>query len=272
MRRRQTIPGFGLVLVLPFAAALAAQTPTPQPRNPLISIWYRGTPAGHPRADDLAVIRALGFGGVTWPADQTKGLEAFKVLAAAAGLEASVVAHAMPLTPDAAIPRGDRLDLRLTTANTDAMSALVWRAVARGTRVVAFDAGAPAGAGLEEADRSLRPWTKRAIEIARQLTTNRRLFATLQPGPGLIVTPDGSPALDLVLLDADRSWLCIATNVSGKTVTADVRFPAGVPYAIWMDLLDGSTLAMLGEPAGPLWSLSLPPFAAKLYTIDKKLK
>jgi hypothetical protein len=39
-----------------------------------------------------------------------------------------------------------------------------------------------------------------------------------------------------------------------------------------MDLLDGSTLAMIGEPAGPLWKLSMPPHSARLYTIDKKLK
>lgn len=266
--------GLAVALVLAAVSATGAtQTPaTEPPRYPLVSIWYRGTPAGNPRADDLAVIRALGFGGVTWPSEQRKGVDAFKVLAAAAGLDASVMERSEPLAPEAPVSPGGRLDVKLTPANSDALSPLVWRAVARGKRTIGFDAGAAAGAGLEESDRTLKPWTKRAIDIARQLTTNRRLFATLRPGPGLIVTPDRSPALDVVLLDADRSWLCIATNVSHHAVEADVRFPAGVPYAIWMDLLDGSTLAMLGEPAGPLWSLSLPPFTARLYTIDKKLK
>ena len=266
--------GLGLLLLAAAAVAVSAnQTPAPdRPRVPHVSIWYRGTPAGTPRADDLAVIRALGFGGVTWPADLRAGLETFKTLAAAAGLEASVVAQAAPFAPDAAIPPGDRFDLRLTAANTEAISPIAWRAVSRGTRVIGFDAGAATGSGLEEADRSLKVWARRARDISRQLTTNRRLFATLKPAPGVVVAPDRSPALEVVLLDADRSWLCFATNVSGRTVTADVRFPAGVPYAIWMDLLDGTTLAMLSEPAGPLWSLSLPPFTAKLYTIDKKLK
>ena len=55
---------------------LIAQT-TPPPmasESPSVSVWYRGDPAGTPRQDDLAVIRALGFPRVTWPAQHAAGL------------------------------------------------------------------------------------------------------------------------------------------------------------------------------------------------------
>ena len=45
-----------LCLPLPVSAA-----------EPVVAVWYRGAPAGTPRQDDLAVIRALGFNGVVWP-------------------------------------------------------------------------------------------------------------------------------------------------------------------------------------------------------------
>jgi hypothetical protein len=45
------------------AAALLfmAQDAAPPPAKLLVSVWYRGTPAGTPVPADLAVIRALGF-------------------------------------------------------------------------------------------------------------------------------------------------------------------------------------------------------------------
>ena len=78
------------IFLVAISAMLAAQAPAPQPVTPLVSIWYRGTPAGNPRADDLSVIRALGFGGVTWPADQTKGLVRSRIGAPTPSLDATV--------------------------------------------------------------------------------------------------------------------------------------------------------------------------------------
>ncbi len=55
-------------------------------------------------------------------------------------------------------------------------------------------------------------------------------------------------------------------------MTATVRLPAGAPYAIWLNLLDATTLAMNGEAAGPRWNLRLEPGAARVYIIDKVMK
>jgi hypothetical protein len=74
------------------------------------------------------------------------------------------------------------------------------------------------------------------------------------------------------MLDADRSWVLIATNTSGAAVTASVRLPTGAPYAIWADLLDNSSLAMAGEAAGPRWNLKIDAHVARVYIIDKKTK
>ena len=53
--------------------------------DPVVAVWYRGTPAGTPRQEELAVIRALGFGGIAWPAAQTSTLAALKMMAEKAG-------------------------------------------------------------------------------------------------------------------------------------------------------------------------------------------
>src|SRR4029453_18620254 len=145
-------------------------------------------------------------------------------------------------------------------------------AIAHGARVLTFDSGSATGAGLENPDRSVKPWVTAAQGLARQFSANNRLIQALRPGPGLIMVPDTVPARDVVMLDADRSWVLIATNTSNAGVTATVRLPAGTPYAIWADLLDNSSLAMAGELAGPRWSLKMDPHVARVYIIDKKQK
>jgi hypothetical protein len=254
-----------LIAVLVFAApALAAE--------PVVGVWYRGTPVGTPKQEELAVIRALGFGAVTWPASQKAGLEAFKAMAAAAGLQATVAAQPKPVTPASLLKPSERLDLIVTPQNADALTALTWRAIARGARTIMFDSGAPQGAGLENPDRSLKPWVRKAIDVARQFSANSRLIQSLKPGPGVIVTPDLTPALDVVMIDAGRGWVLIATNTSPDPVTASVRLPVGTAYAIWVDLLDATTLAMNGEAVGPRWSLKMAPQTARVYVIDKVMK
>jgi len=165
------------------------------------------------------------------------------------------------------------------------LAPLAWRAVAHGARAIAFDAGSLQGAGLNASDGSLKPWVRDAIGVARQLTANSRLVDVLTPGPGVIVAPgagaDPGPAtgvpgvtqaLDVVLLDGDRSWVLVATNLSNAPVRATVRLPAGAPYAIWVSWLDGSTLAMAGEPAGPRWTLQMDASGVRVYLIDKATK
>lgn len=259
--RRVVVLAFFLLSFIPAAAT-----------DPVVSVWYRGTPAGTPTQEELAVIRALGFGGVTWPAAQTKGVESLKTMAAAVGLKVSIANPPPPVSPQSLLTRADRVDVTVTPDNADAVTPLAWRAVAHGARAIAFDSGSAQGAGLENPDRSLRPWVRSAIEVARQFDANKRLIDILRPGPGVIVTPDLSPSLDVVLLDADRSWALIATNTSNAPVAATVRLPAGTAYAIWLDLLDATTLAMNGEAAGPRWNLKMEPRSARVYIIDKIMK
>jgi hypothetical protein len=64
----------------------------------------------------------------------------------------------------------------------------------------------------------------------------------------------------------------ISTNLSAWAAHAVARLPAGVPYALWLNLLDASTMAMLSDPKGPRWTFDLAPWAAKVYVIDKDLK
>jgi hypothetical protein len=261
-------------LLGPIAGALVALLVSAQAAptvavDPVVSVWYRGTPAGTPKQEELAVIRALGFGGVTWPASQTANVETLKTMAASAGLQVTVANAPKPVTPVSLLTPSERVDLIVTPQNADALTALAWRAVAHGARALAFDSGSARGAGLENADRSLKPWVRAAIDVARQFAANTRFIEALRPGPGLIITPDSAPALDVVMLDADRSWVVIATNTSGDPVTATVRLPTGAPYAIWLNLLDATMLAMNGEAAGPRWNLKLEPRSARVYLIDK---
>jgi hypothetical protein len=240
--------------------------------DPLVTVWYRGTPIGTPRQDELAVIRAIGFNSITWPASQTSTLDALKVMAESAGLKVLVADAPKPATADSVLTAGDRVDFVVTPQNAATLTPMVWRAIAHGARVIGFDSGSRVGAGLENPDRSLKAWVSAAQAVARQFSANNRLIQVLKPGPGLIMTPASVPGLDIVMLDADRSWVLIATNTSGAAVTASVRLPAGAPYAIWADLLDNSSLAMAGEAAGPRWNLKIDAHVARVYIVDKKPK
>lgn len=255
-----------IVLLLFFAAPAWAA-------DPVIGVWYRGTPAGTPRQEELSVIRALGFNGVTWPASQTSGVAALRQMAAIAGLQVTVAVPPKGATPASALLPAPRLDLIVTPQNADAVTAIAWRAIAHGARTLMFDSGSPTGAGLENPDRSLKPWVRAAIGVARQFEANSRLILALGTGPGVVLTPDRKPDLDVVLLDADRSWALIISNTSAAPVETVLRLPPGTPYAIWFDMLDATTLAMNGsEAAGPKWTLRTAPYTARVYVIDKVRK
>jgi hypothetical protein len=236
-------------------------------------VWYRGNPAGTPRQSDLGAIRALGFTGVTWPRSSAAGIDELIRLAGLVGLKVLIAdGPPAPIDGRSALRPPARVDIAVSLATPGMISALAWRAVAHGGRTIAFDGGAKAGAGLELADGSLKPWARAAINVSRQLTANANLANTMRPGPGLIFTPAPPPSLDVVLLDADRSWVIVATNTSSSPITSRVRLPAGTPYALWVSWLEGSPLAMISEPAGPRWMLSMEPRSARVYIIDKQMK
>jgi len=258
-------------------AAVNAQIPapppsTPAPGEPIVSVWYRGNPAGTPRQSDLGAIRALGFNGVTWPKSAAAQEAEVRRLADLVGLVVEVIDKPKLAGPTSALSPGSRIDIVVGSSDGIQIPALAWRAIAHGARTVAFDSGATVGAGLDQQDGSLRPWARAAIAIARQLTGNSRLVRILKPGPGILLSPPNAPALDVVMLDGDRSWVVVATNVSLDTLTTSARLPAGAPYAVWVSWADGATLAMVDEPAGPRWNFQIGPGAARVYLIDKVLK
>jgi hypothetical protein len=254
------------------ALSLLAAAAVPAPPDPTVTVWYRGTPAGTPSPEELAVIRAVGFSSITWPASQKTGIEKLKAMAATAGLQVLIADPPKPATAESVQKPGERVDIVATPQNVPALTALAWRAIAHGARVIAFDSGSATGAGLENFDRSLRAWVPAARDLARQFQANSRLVQALRPGPGLIMTPESVPGLDVVMLDADRSWVLVATNASNAPVAASLRLPTGTPYALWADLLDNSTLAMAGEAAGPRWNLKMEPYLTRVYIIDKRMK
>ena len=76
----------------------------------------------------------------------------------------------------------------------------------------------------------------------------------------------------MILLEAPKSWVLVATNGSKDRVRPVVHLPSGIPYALWLNLLDASSMAMLEQPRGPQWTTDLELYAVRIYVIDKTLK
>ena len=254
------------------AGGLAAQAP---PAEPVVSVWYRGTPAGVPSADDLAAIRAHGFTGITWPASQTERLADLKRLAAEIGLNVAIQRAPVHLTPAAAAKPPDRVDVVVSRLKPAEIPALVWRAVAHGARTIAFDpgvstgGGVSAGSGLTDTRGTPQPWVAPAAALARNLTFNGRLFASVTPGPPVSIQSPAPPGVDVVLLEAPRVWVLVSTNTSVVPVATAAELPPSVAPALWTSLLDGSNMSMLSRKVGPRWSFELGPGEAAVWTIDK---
>ena len=93
------------------ASALSVSATTAFAAEPVVSVWYRGNPAGTPRQGDIGAIRALGFNGVTWPRGDEKSLVELQRLAAAVGLKVIVSDVPVPLTAQSALTPSDRVDI-----------------------------------------------------------------------------------------------------------------------------------------------------------------
>lgn len=244
-------------LVAILVLALAAQPrPVVEPR---LSLLYRGTPEGSARAVDIEAVRALGFSALTWPHGGSARTD--ELIRLADALRLKVLLSDSPSVELATID-ADRV-------RPEAMWPLAWRAIARGTRFVSIDPGR--NAAIDRLATQPPRWASAVAGIERQLRANGLLFAQSHPGPSVVV--DRPPVgIDVMLLDAGRSWVVAATNASARSSRVVAHLPPAVPYAMWVDLLDGSTMAMLDEPAGPRWAFDLGPWGVKLYVIDKSLK
>ena len=239
--------------------------------EPVVSVWYRGSPPGQPRQDDLAVIKALGFTNITWPSVSTGGVSDLRRMADLVGVTVQIRPEPQPLNAASALRPRPIVDVPTSDGAQD-MPALVWRAVAHGARVICFDPGPADGSGLESATGRQAPWVQTARSIARQLTFNAKLFNDIRSGPAVTVLGPASPVLDVVLMQDERSWVLFATNASRGRVKAIARLPSIVPAAMWVNMLDGSQMSMLSQPVGPRWDLDLEPGGARVYVISKTEK
>jgi hypothetical protein len=235
--------------------------------EPLVSVWYRGTPAGTPRLDDLAAIKAAGFGAITWPSGDARTVAEVSRLAETVGL--TVV-----IQPDgrSALAIEGRLTVDVSRIPAAGIPAIAWRGVADGIRTISFDPGPVRGPGLDKPTGNRRDWVAPAVAVARQLSANARLIAELRraTSPEFFSAPPAS--LDVRLLEGSRAWVIVATNTGRGKVHAEVALPRGVPYAIWVSLVDASTIAMLDRPAGARWQFDVEAGAARVYVIDKTVK
>ncbi|HYN10259.1 MAG TPA: hypothetical protein VES67_22930 [Vicinamibacterales bacterium] len=256
---------------LAVAALLADGRPTTPwaPAEPVVSVWYRGSPAGTPREDDLAAIRAQGFTGVTWPASQPSGAGDLLKMAVRIGLGVSIHAAPVHLTPPAALTPPERIDIVVSRVTPGQIPALVWRAVGRGARAIAFDPEAASGTGLTDASGRPRPWVAPAAAIARNLTFNARLFYDVRAGPSVALQAPTPAGVDVVLLETARAWVLVSTNTSAVSIKGVVDLPPAVAPALWTSLLDGADMSMLSRPSGPQWTFRLGPGEAGVWAIDK---
>jgi len=254
-----------LIATCQWFGAGCSSGPPPAPAQPSVGIWYRGQPAGTPHLDDLAVMRALDFSSVTWPASSTQNLDELRRQAKVVNLPVITRDRPVPLTAASALAPGEQVDVPVSKMPAIAIASLVWRAVAHGARVVAFDPADQTGSGLTNVNGEPPSWIAPAKALSRQISFNTQLIAALRPGPAVTIDTPKPAELDVVLFEVERSWVVIATSTSPAPMKATVHFPAAVPYALWVSLLDGSNMSIaqrgywcsLELVAGTLWSRCL---------------
>jgi hypothetical protein len=263
--RALRIASAALVVGLLAASPAAVQTRT------RASLWYRGMPAGEPRQVDLDAISAAGFSAVTWPTLYVSRALDLRRMAERAGLEVVIRTDPIPITPDSALRGEPYVDILIPRTAERLYPSLVWRAIAHGSRIVSFDAGLKEGSGLQDAAGKPPAWVPGVSAVAHQLAVNAVMVDTFKKGPDVKVDPP-VPGLDVALIDAVRSWVVIATNTTEpKAPPADTHafLPKGVPPAEWLNLFDGTTIAMLRQATGPRWHVVLGPGDVRVYVISK---
>jgi hypothetical protein len=154
-------------------------------------------------------------------------------------------------------------DRPVPSTPADAVRPFAWRAFAHGSRAISLS-----GVALQDSG----PWVEVGRTIARQFQIHGTLLAQCRNGLPLRFEGRAPAAIDVTLLEADRTFVLVATNTSGLRVRGAAVLPPAVPYAMWLNLLDGSSMAMLEQAPGPKWVFDMPPWGVKVYVIDKTLK
>jgi hypothetical protein len=251
-------------------ALLLSSARLAQAEAPVVSVWYRGTPAGVPRQDDVALLRSLGFTAVSWPARYEAALPALHRLAQPLGVRVLVETD-RPGEPAAAVEYdGNRVRFRVDRLPSAQLPALAWSALARGAAIFSFDAGAAEGHGVADAAGVERPWVRPAVAFAGQVGANAQLFESMTAAPAAVLETRADPEVTVALFAAPRVWVLILANTATSPRTVSARLAANVPYAIWTSLIDASTMSMLSERTGPRVTLELGPGQAAVYFADRE--
>ena len=148
------------------------------------------------------------------------------------------------------------------------VAADAWRAFQRGAATVVFESGVTAGTGLTGAGGQMRPWVVPARAFSRQLVANSRLLGQLTSVP-ITLLDAGGLNVRVSLHQAERAWILVATNAGPGGGRFLARMPRAVPPALWISLLDGSGMSMLGAADGPRWSADISAGQALVYVIDR---
>jgi hypothetical protein len=258
------------LIAVPLNVRVAVQQTAPV--APVVAVWYRGSPAGTPRVDDLAAIRALGLTGIAWPSEHSAALFEVRRLTEIVGLAVISRPEPRPAPVEAAPVVGPdgAIDLLVAGPRAVPTMAAAWRAIAHGARFILIDGGQAEGTGLTTSSGASAPWVPAAVAISRQIRANAELVRLLRPGPGVTNAPPTPSRLEVALLDAGNSWVLVATNTAPAKVDAIADLPKVVPYALWVSWLDGTNLGMLSRPSGPRWTFSIDAGAALVYIIGKE--
>jgi hypothetical protein len=243
----------GPKLLVPLVVAAGAAAGPQAAPEPVVAVAYPGSPAGVPKEEDLAAIKTMGFTGVEWRPGSKTAFASLTHLAAPLGLTI--------------VTRTD-VSIRVDRPRSDLQAAL-WRAIAKGAKVVTLDPGQPTGSGLVTTRGDRLPWTYAASTFAGQITASARLFAVARPGPPVRIASPVARGLEVALLDGERAWVLIATNTAGTRATFVAHLPVEVAAALWVSLIDGGTMSMLRETTGPRWTAAIEPGAAMVFVIDK---
>jgi hypothetical protein len=251
-----------LVMASATPAAAGQTTTTLEPVEPLVALRYRGTPAGVPVQDELALLRALGFPAVVWAGGGEAPSRQVDRLAGVVGLRV-IPAEDPPGSP------GRRLTIDLTRESATLLPARAWAAMADGVRLIEIDAGAATGAGVHDAAGDLLPWVRPALALARQVEANGELIARLRPGPAFASPAGSTSPARIWLLDAGRAWVLIAANPAATPSRVAADLPRSVSYGPWVSLVDGHDMSMLVRPAAHEYRATLQGGEARVYVIDK---
>ncbi|HUF48225.1 MAG TPA: hypothetical protein VMM93_10445 [Vicinamibacterales bacterium] len=261
-RRHLGLVVLALSVATPLASRANQSTAAVDPIEPVVAIWYRGTPAGVPVQDELALLRALGFSAVVWGDEQTASAREVDRLADMLGLRVVRLG-------DTARTLGRTLALDLVPDPVGTMPARAWLALAGGVRLITIDAGAATGAGLHDAAGTPAPWVRVAVVLSRQVDANGELLARLRPGPAIVQRADSPSPARAVLLDAGRAWVLVVANPSTLAAGLVADLPRAVPFGPWVSLIDGHDMSMLVRPDVHEYRASLAAGEARVYVIDK---